>query len=60
VTIEQMERVGEISGFEIFIDETQDVLATGVLEVQVKIRPTAYLNWIVINLSYANPQFQTS
>ena len=46
---------GEISGFTAFIDADQNLIATGKLQVQAKIVPTALLKDINVDLSFDNP-----
>lgn len=45
----------EISGFSVYIDPNQNVLASGVLTITCKIVPLATLREITVNLSLNNP-----
>lgn len=49
----EMERLGEVSGYEVEIDQTQDVLATGQLEITIKIVPVGKAEKIVQNIGFA-------
>ncbi len=53
IPLEQMERDGEISGFEIFINPDQDVLSTSKLQVTMKIVPVGVLREITVNIGFA-------
>lgn len=51
--LEQMERDGEVSGFKVFINPSQDVLATSQIVVTLKIVPVGVLREIVVNIGFA-------
>jgi len=51
--LEFMKADGEISQYEVQIDQTQDILQTSTLEIAVKIIPKGKARYIVINNSYA-------
>ncbi len=53
MALEQMQRDGELSGFKIFINPVQNVLATSKLQVTIKIVPVGVLREIVVNLGLA-------
>jgi len=53
IPLEQMERDGEISGFKVFINPSQDVLATSQIIVTLKIVPVGVLREIVVNIGFA-------
>lgn len=53
IALEQMERDGEISGFKVFINPNQDVLATSKITVTLKIVPVGVLREIVVNIGFA-------
>lgn len=52
VNLLQMLRNGEISAQQVLIDPTQNILATGILNVTVKIVPTAIARNIVVNIGF--------
>ncbi|TAN18827.1 MAG: hypothetical protein EPN37_04505 [Chitinophagaceae bacterium] len=45
----------EISGFQAFIDPTQNVIATGQLNIVMSITPVGYSKQIIVQLGFANP-----
>lgn len=51
--LEQMERDGEISGFNVFINPEQEVLQTSVLQVTLSVVPVGVMRNIVVNLGFA-------
>lgn len=51
---------GQISSFNVSIDSKQNVLSSGVLEIQCKIVPLATLQQIVVNLAFENPALKTA
>lgn len=53
IALEQMERDGEVSGFKVFINPEQDVLATSKITVTLKIVPVGVLREIVVNIGFA-------
>ncbi|HGE5775896.1 TPA: DUF2586 family protein, partial [Flavobacterium psychrophilum] len=53
IPLEQMERDGEVSGFKVFINPSQDVLATSKITVVLKIVPVGVLREIVVNIGFA-------
>lgn len=53
IALEQMERDGEVSGFKVFINPDQDVLATSKITVTLKIVPVGVLREIVVNIGFA-------
>jgi len=46
----------EISSFDAYVNPDQDILATGVMDVDCKIVPQGLLREIKVNLSFSNPQ----
>ncbi len=50
--LEQMERDGEISGFNVFINPEQEVLQTSVLNVTLSVVPVGVMRNIVVNLGF--------
>lgn len=46
----------EISGFEAYVNPSQNVLLNGVLDIECKIIPQGILREINVNLSFVNPQ----
>lgn len=46
----------EISSFDVYVNPDQDVLTTGVMDVDCKIVPQGILREINVNLSFSNPQ----
>jgi hypothetical protein len=51
--LEQMQRDGELSGFQVSIDATQNVLATSKLQVTVKLVPVGVMREIVVTIGFA-------
>ena len=47
-----MESDGELSSFEVIINSAQDVVATGELEITVKLVPVGVTRDIIINLGF--------
>lgn len=50
---------GQVSSFSVSIDSKQNVLSSGVLEIQCKIVPLATLQQIVVNLAFENPALKS-
>jgi hypothetical protein len=48
-----MKADGEISDYEVKIDQTQDILQTSTLEITMRIIPKGKARYIVVNNSYA-------
>ena len=53
--LEDMETAGEISGFEIYIDPMQNILATETVVTRVRITPLGKMSYIENVISYHNP-----
>ncbi|MBF2708779.1 DUF2586 family protein [Flavobacterium soyangense] len=53
IALEQMERDGEVSGFKVFINPDQDVLASSKITVTLKVVPVGVLREIVVNIGFA-------
>jgi len=47
-----MQRKGEISAYDVFIDPSQNVLSTGMLEIEVEIVPRGYARSIRVKIGY--------
>lgn len=53
--LENMKKAGQISGYSIEIDETQDLLATETLVTRIRIIPLGKMSYITNVISYHNP-----
>ncbi len=51
----EMTANGEISSVEVFVDPTQNVIATNMLVVALQIVPVGYTKTITVNLGFKNP-----
>lgn len=47
---------GQISDFSAYVDPSQNILSTGVLEISCKIVPLGTIKQINVNLAFSNPQ----
>jgi len=47
-----MTSAGELSNCKVIIDETQDVLTTGKLIVQIQLQPVGYAEYITVNIGF--------
>ena len=52
---EEMMRNNELSGFDFYIDEDQNILSTSNLECTLEITPTGTARTITVNLGFVNP-----
>lgn len=43
---------GELSGCQVFIDENQNILTTGVLNVKIALQPVGYAKYITVNIGF--------
>jgi hypothetical protein len=50
--LEDMEKAGELSGYQVKIDAEQNVIETGVLEVQIKNIPTGVMRMVRIKIGF--------
>lgn len=48
-----MQAAGELSGFGVYINPAQDVLATSILQIQVKIVPRGVARNIIVNIGFS-------
>lgn len=47
-----MTSTGELSGCQVFIDENQNILQTGILNVRIALQPVGYAKYITVNIGF--------
>ena len=47
-----MTSVGELSGCEVYINENQNILSTGILNVSIALQPVGYAKYIEVNIGF--------
>jgi hypothetical protein len=50
--LESMQKAGEVSGYKVFIDPDQNILSTGLLNVNISIVPTGTIEQITVNIGF--------
>ena len=48
----QMTQRGELSGFKAYIDENQEVIKTGMINVSLQLQPVGYAKYITVNIGF--------
>ena len=48
----QMTQRGELSGFKAYIDENQEVIKTGMINVNLQLQPVGYAKYITVNIGF--------
>lgn len=48
----QMTQRGELSGFKAYIDENQEVIKTGMMNVSLQLQPVGYAKFITVNIGF--------
>lgn len=48
----QMTQRGELSGFKAYIDENQEVIKTGMMNVSLQLQPVGYAKYITVNIGF--------
>lgn len=43
---------GELSGCKVYIDENQNILSTGILNVRIQLQPVGYAKYITVNIGF--------
>lgn len=47
-----MTQRGELSGFKAYIDENQEVIKTGMMNVNLQLQPVGYAKYITVNIGF--------
>ncbi|MCT2563951.1 DUF2586 family protein [Chryseobacterium herbae] len=47
-----MVSTGELNGCQVFIDENQNILTTGILNIRIALQPVGYAKYIIVNIGF--------